>query len=282
MPFSEIYSECLTPWHELIDSAIMPHIQQRNKLSQPLRCSDDVYALMMSCWRLEAASRPSANDLTKKLIERMSVETVNRDSLVWPSIAMLRERNRAASTVSKDFERTSPDDNDNNLVDLESDKATQAFNAIKASHASLKLGDILGSGAFGEVRLGEWHSSSSSRSASIAAVKVAVKCLKGSSDTESADKFVLEARTLCALRHPNIVRILAVCVDEQPYYMVVEFMALGDYVQFLRKNAPPKETIDSVALKVPLIQLMSSVCQIADAMSYLEKMRVIHRDLAAR
>ena len=43
------------------------------------------------------------------------------------------------------------------------------------------------------------------------------------------------------LSHPNIVQLLAVSTEEEPYGMVFEFMSKGDLNQFLR-NALPAET----------------------------------------
>ena len=35
------------------------------------------------------------------------------------------------------------------------------------------------------------------------------------------------------LRHPNIVRLLAVCTQDEPYAMITEYMQNGDLNQYL-------------------------------------------------
>ncbi len=43
---------------------------------------------------------------------------------------------------------------------------------------------------------------------------------------------------MSVLDHPNVVKMLAVATEEEPYCMIFEFMELGDLNQFLRKIKP--------------------------------------------
>lgn len=45
--------------------------------------------------------------------------------------------------------------------------------------------------------------------------------------------FLKEIRIMSRLRDPNIVRLLAVCVDMDPLCMITEYMENGDLNQFL-------------------------------------------------
>ena len=45
--------------------------------------------------------------------------------------------------------------------------------------------------------------------------------------------------------HPNIVKILAVCVDNDPVFIIMELMPAGDLLKFLREARP-----ESVSLHV--------------------------------
>lgn len=47
--------------------------------------------------------------------------------------------------------------------------------------------------------------------------------------------FLKEIRIMSRLRDPNIVRLLAVCVDTDPLCMITEYMENGDLNQFLHK-----------------------------------------------
>lgn len=55
--------------------------------------------------------------------------------------------------------------------------------------------------------------------------------------------FLKEIRIMSRLRDPNIVRLLAVCVDTDPLCMITEYMENGDLNQFLC-NLRLKEDVD--------------------------------------
>lgn len=55
--------------------------------------------------------------------------------------------------------------------------------------------------------------------------------------------FLKEIRIMSRLRDPNIVRLLAVCVDTDPLCMITEYMENGDLNQFLC-NLRLKEAVD--------------------------------------
>lgn len=61
--------------------------------------------------------------------------------------------------------------------------------------------------------------------------------------------FLKEIRIMSRLRDPNIVRLLAVCVDTDPLCMITEYMENGDLNQFLcslrLKEAAEEEKTDA-------------------------------------
>ena len=67
---------------------------------------------------------------------------------------------------------------------------------------------------------------------------VAVKTLKENSSTETKEDFFKEVALMSLLHHENIVELLAVSTEEEPYGMIFEFMELGDLNQYLRKAGP--------------------------------------------
>ncbi|CAH3175838.1 unnamed protein product [Porites evermanni] len=116
-------------------------------------------------------------------------------------------------------------------------------------------------------------------------VAVAVKALKDEPSKEQKDEFFREVTLMSILRHPNIVQLLAVSTEEEPYGMVFEFMSNGDLNQFLRNALPAETSLDSDdQAKVYLTQedLVSISVQIATGMEYLAEMKFVHRDMAAR
>ena len=74
---------------------------------------------------------------------------------------------------------------------------------------------------------------------------VAVKALKDDSSKEQKDEFFREVTLMSILTHPNIVQLLAVSTEEEPYGMVFEFMSGGDLNQYLRNALPAETSLDS-------------------------------------
>jgi serine/threonine protein kinase len=73
-------------------------------------------------------------------------------------------------------------------------------------------------GSFGEVKLAVLTNQK----------KVAVKTLK-QTDSDTREKFLLEARMLAVLKHNHIVQLKGVCTCEQPFWMIIELMEFGAY-----------------------------------------------------
>ena len=68
----------------------------------------------------------------------------------------------------------------------------------------------LGSGNFGEVSKGEWHSEEQET------VEVAIKTLKRGSSEEDTVRFLQEAAIMGQFRHPNIVELLGIITLREP------------------------------------------------------------------
>ncbi|XP_033839515.1 tyrosine-protein kinase Tec [Periophthalmus magnuspinnatus] len=118
----------------------------------------------------------------------------------------------------------------------------------------------LGSGQFGQVRLGKWR----------AQHKVAIKAIREGAMYE--EDFIEEAKVMMRLSHPRLVQLYGVCSQQRPIYIVTEFMELGCLLNVLRKK---RGTLN----RDVLLSASLDVCQ---GMEYLENNSFIHRDLAAR
>ncbi|TSO37115.1 Tyrosine-protein kinase Fer [Bagarius yarrelli] len=101
---------------------------------------------------------------------------------------------------------------------------------------------------------------------------VAVKTCKEDLPQDLKIKFLSEARILKQYDHPNIVKLIGVCTQRQPIYIVMELVSGGDFLSFLRKK---KEDLKTK-------QLLKFALDAAAGMAYLELKNCIHRDLAAR
>ncbi|XP_041742742.2 tyrosine-protein kinase Fer isoform X1 [Coregonus clupeaformis] len=130
------------------------------------------------------------------------------------------------------------------------------------NHEDVSLGELLGKGNFGEVFKGTLRDKT----------PVAVKTCKEDLPQELKIKFLSEARILKQYDHANIVKLIGVCTQRQPIYIVMELVSGGDFLSFLRKR---KEDLKTK-------QLVKFALDAAAGMAYLELKNCIHRDLAAR
>ncbi|XP_027725011.1 tyrosine-protein kinase Fer isoform X2 [Vombatus ursinus] len=130
------------------------------------------------------------------------------------------------------------------------------------NHEDVTLGELLGKGNFGEVYKGTLKDKTA----------VAVKTCKEDLPQELKIKFLQEAKILKQYDHPNIVKLIGVCTQRQPIYIIMELIPGGDFLSFLRKKK------DELKPK----QLVKFSLDAASGMAYLESKNCIHRDLAAR
>jgi hypothetical protein len=104
-----------------------------------------------------------------------------------------------------------------------------SFEQLEISRERLKVEEKLGRGEFGIVERG------------ILAPDNEVVAIKRLHDTgvqiDLQRAFLLEARIMAALRHPHIVSVRGVCTKAAPFALAMEFCALGDLRQHLRRLA---------------------------------------------
>lgn len=131
------------------------------------------------------------------------------------------------------------------------------------NHEDVQLGDLLGKGNFGEVFKGILVRDKTA---------VAVKTCKEDLPPELKIRFLSEARILKQYDHPNIVKLIGICTQRQPIYIVMELVSGGDFLSFLRKKKDELKTKQLIRFSVDA----------AAGMTYLETNNCIHRDLAAR
>ncbi|KAM4662872.1 discoidin domain-containing receptor 2-like [Discoglossus pictus] len=152
----------------------------------------------------------------------------------------------------------------------------------------LRLKEKLGEGQFGEVHLCETEGLKefldlSSNEFSDQPDLVAVKMLRANVTKTARNDFLKEIKIISRLKHPNIIRLLGVCVRDDPLCMITEYMENGDLNQFLsqreiRSQFTTANNIPSVSLQ----NLLYMSTQIASGMKYLASLNFVHRDLATR
>jgi serine/threonine protein kinase len=133
-----------------------------------------------------------------------------------------------------------------------------------AEHVGRQFGNyaltrLLGKGGFAEVYLGEHVYLKS-----LAAIKVLLTTL----GVDETDRFLTEARTLAALKHPHIVRILDFGSEGAIPFLVMEYAPNGTMQQRY-----PRGTVLAPDLVVPYVS------QVASALQYAHDQKLVHRDI---
>ncbi|KAK5621205.1 Macrophage colony-stimulating factor 1 receptor 2 [Crenichthys baileyi] len=98
----------------------------------------------------------------------------------------------------------------------------------------LRLGAVLGSGAFGKVVEATAYGLETENKA----IRVAVKMLKPNAHSEEREALMSELKILSHLGyHDNIVNLLGACTQGGPMLMITEYCSHGDLLNFLRAHA---------------------------------------------
>ena len=88
-----------------------------------------------------------------------------------------------------------------------------------------------------------------------------------SDEPEVMNKFMQEADILKQYQHPNIIRLIGVCVEMKPFYLVLEQMSTDTLLDFLRIKGPQRT-------RKELCLMAIDVCK---GMMYLAQNNCIHR-----
>ncbi len=123
-----------------------------------------------------------------------------------------------------------------------------------------RIGKMLGSGAFGEVRMCVHRETGAQR---------AVKVLRKSHMDEDEKRMLFnEINILKELDHPNIVKMYEFFEDEKRYYIVTEICKGGELFDEIIARGKFTERDASILMK-----------QVLSCVNYCHKMHVVHRDL---
>jgi hypothetical protein len=259
--FTEIFNHAALPWEGIEEIDVMRRIQNREKLTRPSGCPKELYDIMMLCWKLDTNLRATAS-LIQTSIDRYIANPgqpiVPKRTLEWPPMPTPEQSNPKPS----DFLNAE-------ALDLYSQSMQSYFSALEVHPSSVEIHAELGRGQFGSVHLAVVSKGTK-------AIEVAVKMvLENGVPEDEVRQFEYEARLLAAMQHRNIVSVVGVCFQQTPHMLLLEIMSGGDLRSYLKKHKVElQDATDDVFINVCL--------QVAEAMEYLDRKRVVHRDLAAR
>jgi serine/threonine protein kinase len=122
-----------------------------------------------------------------------------------------------------------------------------------------RLMKLLGRGGFADVYLGEHI---------YLQTVAAIKILRMQLTDEVLEKFLVEARTVARLSHPNIVSVLEFGIEDATPFLVMSYAPYGS----LRQRHPRGS-------QLPAVAIVFYVEQVAAALQYAHDRKVIHCDI---
>ncbi|XP_011302363.1 uncharacterized protein [Fopius arisanus] len=146
----------------------------------------------------------------------------------------------------------------------------------------LRLQTVLGQGNFGQV----WKAEADDLTGHQGTTRlVAVKTVKEGASAREKEDLVRELEIMQQLgNHPNVVTLLGCCTEEEPHYLILEYVMYGKLLAYLRDHRTRQDfynfSEDSAALTSRDLTVFG-YC-VARGMEYLASKKIIHRDLAAR
>ncbi|XP_066504287.1 inactive tyrosine-protein kinase 7a [Hoplias malabaricus] len=161
-----------------------------------------------------------------------------------------------------------------NMAATGNSKRHSAHDKLYFPRSSLHPITTLGKGEFGEVFLAKSKAADHEEE-----MVVLVKSLQ-TRDEQLQTDFRRESEMFAKLSHPNITRLLGMCRETEPFYMILEYADMGDLKQYLKISKSKDEKSKDRPLSTK--QKVSVCLQVARGMEHLSNQRFVHRDLAAR
>ncbi|ROT74666.1 putative flocculation protein FLO11 isoform X2 [Penaeus vannamei] len=160
------------------------------------------------------------------------------------------------------------------------------FTPWEFPRSKLRLVSVLGEGNFGVVWKAEARDLCACEGATGGpTVLVAVKGVKEGAGQKEKQDLLKELAIMQHIgQHPNVVTLLGCCTQQEPFYVIMEYVMFGKLLAFLRDHRTRHNyynfSSDTEALTSR--DLTRFACQIATGCDYLQSRGIIHRDLASR
>ncbi|KAJ3695480.1 hypothetical protein LUZ60_000857 [Juncus effusus] len=166
-----------------------------------------------------------------------SANTLTKASLVYDSATETRYLNASNRDLAINLSSNSDSQNPTNPESKH--KLLQfAFQELKSATGNFRPDSILGEGGFGYVFKGWIEENSTAPAKPGTGVTVAVKSLKQDA-LQGHREWVAEVNFLGQLHHPNLVKLIGYCIEDDQRLLVYEFMARGSLENHLFRRAFP-------------------------------------------
>ncbi|XP_068652574.1 serine/threonine-protein kinase PBL34-like [Aristolochia californica] len=190
------------------------------------------------CW---SAFRRGVKGACKPSSSRENANTLPRTSLVYDAVTETRYLNASNRELSDPKETHLSADNIQppKLEGREFPQLLQfTFQELKSATGNFRPDSILGEGGFGFVFKGWIEANGTAPAKPGTGVTVAVKSLKPDA-LQGHREWVAEVDFLGQLHHPNLVKLIGYCIEDDQRLLVYEFMTRGSLENHLFRRALP-------------------------------------------
>ncbi|XP_015603298.1 inactive tyrosine-protein kinase 7 [Cephus cinctus] len=192
-----------------------------------------------------------------------------------------QKSNSSRKKENRDSHKSDGADTAQSQSSNQSKKSKSNYDKIAVSRANLKELKPLGRGEFGDVYSSKYQVEGEKEAV------VMVKSLTNTKDENTLQEFKRHLDLFHKLDHENVAKLIGLCRDEEPNYMILEYTDWGDLKQFLiasRKdgNSSPTHGSKQRAPQLSVAQILSLSNQTAKGLKHLADNRMVHKDIAAR
>ncbi|XP_039290236.1 uncharacterized protein LOC111046846 isoform X2 [Nilaparvata lugens] len=106
--------------------------------------------------------------------------------------------------------------------------------------------------------------------------KVVVRILREDATASEQKFFLNEVKTLRDLSHPNLLKLVATCLDTDPFLILLESCSSGDLKSFLCGNVASRSALCEQGI------CLRMMCDVANGLQHILQHGFVHTDLAAR
>ncbi|CAH1245232.1 RET [Branchiostoma lanceolatum] len=176
--------------------------------------------------------------------------------------------------VARRRQRTS----EHSTADLEMTSLIETLSSWEVDKENIRFENMIGEGEFGHVVRGRLRVPEGYE------VLVAAKSIRPDRMTASAVRdFRREMTILTRIHedkegHPNVVRLYGVVTMSEPHYILVEYASNEELRRYLWSLREQRKTTGNSKL----LERLGFACDVASGLSELARLKIVHRDIAAR